>query len=69
MNRSNPGVTMERPALLRRLEELLDEAQQLGYWGTIAIGIKNGVPELLRKSVTEQLRTPEERPRGRHTYR
>lgn len=50
---------MEKPALLKKLDAMLDEAESVGYWGTIEIEIRKGAPVLLRKSVTEQLRTEE----------
>ena len=46
---------MERAALVRKLEGMLDEFSKQGAWGTIEIEIRDGLPNFVRKSITEKI--------------
>jgi hypothetical protein len=46
---------VEKQTLLRKLEAMLDEAERGSTWGTIEIELREGIPNLLRKSTTEKL--------------
>ena len=50
---------MTKSALLKKLEIMLDDAEQARTYGTIEIQISDGTPALLRKSTTEKLCTGE----------
>jgi hypothetical protein len=54
---------MTRGALLRKLDAILSAAEQERMWGTIDIELKDGVPQLLRKSTTEKLQNTMENTR------
>jgi hypothetical protein len=58
---------MDKPALLKKLETVLDEWARSRTWGVIEIDVRDGVPTLFRRSLQEKL--TEEHPRGRETYR
>ncbi len=59
---------MDRQALLRRLEAILDEAERAEFWGSAEIEFRKGVPVLLKKHSSEKLNL-EENPSGRHYHR
>jgi hypothetical protein len=46
---------MDRPALLKKLEVLLDEAARTHAWVLLEIDVRNGIPTMLRKNQTERL--------------
>jgi len=46
---------VDKQTLLRKLEKMLDEAVCDRTWGTIEIDLKDGLPNLLRKTSTEKL--------------
>lgn len=60
---------MNKATLLKKLDALLDEAERTRMWGTIDIEIKEGVPQLLRKSTTEKLQHTMENTRGQRYER
>lgn len=46
---------MDKQALLRKLDAILDEAARDGTWGSIEIEFQYGKPTLLRELKTEKL--------------
>jgi hypothetical protein len=60
---------MTREALLKKLDNMLGQADREKSWGQLEIEIRDGEPTLLRKVTTERLDTDRERTRGQQTYR
>jgi hypothetical protein len=60
---------MTRDALLKKLDNLLGQADREKSWGQLEIELRDGEPTLLRKVTTERLDTDRERTRGQQTYR
>ena len=50
---------MNKAQLLKKLDTLIDEAQRTRMFGVVEIQFSDGVPVLLRKSITEKLCTGE----------
>jgi hypothetical protein len=46
---------VERIAVMRKLEGMLDEFEKLQAWGNIEIEIREGIPNFIRKSTTEKI--------------
>jgi hypothetical protein len=59
---------VERQALIRKLESILDEFQKQAAWGTIEIEIRDGVPNFVRKSTTEKLTQENTRVASKQRY-
>jgi len=59
---------MNKAQLLKQLESLIDEAQRTRMYGVVEIQFSDGVPALLRKSITEKLCTGENNRAQRHDY-
>ncbi len=57
---------MDRQTLIRKLDNMLEEAARLHTWGLIEIDLKDGVPTLLRKTVQEKLANVEDRPHANY---
>jgi hypothetical protein len=58
---------VERSALIKKLETLLDEAKRQGMYGTIELQLRDGDVEIIRTSKTEKVQT--ENNRGHQSYR
>lgn len=56
----------EKQKLLRKLETMLDEFAAGNNWGTIEIELRDGVPNFVRKMVTEKLNGAQENTRARY---
>lgn len=50
---------MDRKALIRKLEAMLDDAERAGMYGTIEMQLKAGQVELIRTSKTELMNNRE----------
>ena len=48
---------MDRATLLKKLEEMLTEAQRTNQWGTIEIDLQFGAPVLIRETKTTKLQS------------
>ncbi len=46
---------MDRPALLKKLEAMIDEAIRTQMWGKIEVTFSKGRPHTLRREITESL--------------
>lgn len=46
---------MDKTALLKKLDAMLDEYARLKSWGTIEIEIRDGQPNYIRQMKTEKL--------------
>jgi hypothetical protein len=46
---------VDKQALLRKLDGIFDEAARLRMWGKIEIDIKEGVPILIHRLITEKI--------------
>jgi hypothetical protein len=46
---------MDRAALLKKLEAMIDEAIRTKMWGKIELTFSRGVPHTLRTEITESL--------------
>jgi hypothetical protein len=57
---------MNRAALMRKLEVMLDDCGQSRTWGQIEIELRDGQPTLLRKTITERLDGDRERTHARY---
>lgn len=62
---------MTRDALLKKLDNMLGQADREKSWGQLEIEIRDGEPTLLRKVTTERLDSDRERTRNaqQQTYR
>lgn len=60
---------MNRDQLLKKLAALIDEAQRTRMYGVVEIQFSDGVPALLRKSVTEKLCTGENNRAQNNSFR
>lgn len=60
---------MTRDALLKRLDNMLGQAEREHAWGQLEIELKDGEPTLLRKTTTERLDADRGRePRDRFSH-
>jgi hypothetical protein len=57
---------MDKPSLLKRLDQMIDEAERTKLWGTIEVSFQNGVATIFRKITTERLTSEGGNP---HEYR
>lgn len=46
---------MDRKALVKKLEAMLDDFEKQRAWGTIEIEIRDGLPNFIRKMITEKI--------------
>jgi hypothetical protein len=46
---------MDRAALLKKLEAMIDDAIRTEFWGTIGISFSGGVPVILRQETTTKI--------------
>jgi len=61
---------MTKDALLKKVDNMLSQAEREKTWGQIEIELRDGEPTLLRKTSTERLDADRERTREpRQTYR
>jgi hypothetical protein len=47
---------MTRPELIRKLEAIADEFQQTRSWGSLEVEFKDGEPNYVRKTFSENVR-------------
>jgi hypothetical protein len=59
---------MTKAALLKRIETILDELERGRAWGTIEIEVRDGQPNMIRRSINEKL-ISQENTREQKTYR
>lgn len=59
---------MTKPELLKKIETVLDDLQRNRAWGTIEIEIRDGIPNMMRRSLNEKL-IPQENTREQRSYR
>jgi hypothetical protein len=59
---------MMKTALLKKIETVLDELERNRAWGTIEIEIRDGIPNMMRRSLNEKL-IPQENTREQRSYR
>ena len=50
---------MTKDALLKRIETILDELERGRAWGTIEVEVREGQPNMIRRSINEKLITQE----------
>ena len=58
---------MDKAALLKKLDTLLDDAKRQAMYGTIELQLREGEVEIIRTSKTEKVQT--ENNRGHQSYR
>ena len=60
---------MTKAALLKKIETILDELERGRAWGTIEVEVREGQPNMIRRSINEKI--AQENPRGydQKTYR
>jgi hypothetical protein len=46
---------MTKPALLKKIETILDELERTHAWGNIEIEVRDGQPNFVRRSLTEKI--------------
>jgi hypothetical protein len=64
----NKGGSTTKTALLRKIEIILDELERTRAWGTIEIEVREGLPNFVRRTLTEKI--AQENTRGQQaTYR
>jgi hypothetical protein len=59
---------MTKAALLKRIEIILDELERSRAWGTIEVEVREGQPNMIRRSINEKI-TQENTREQRQTYR
>ncbi|MGA7449105.1 MAG: hypothetical protein WBQ43_12720 [Terriglobales bacterium] len=60
---------MTKSALLTKIETILDDLERARAWGTIEIEVREGQPNMIRRSINEKLITQENTRDQRQTYR
>jgi hypothetical protein len=60
---------MTKTALLKKIETVLDELERSRAWGTIEVEVRDGQPNMIRRTVNEKLTTQENTREQRQTYR
>jgi hypothetical protein len=60
---------MTKDALLKKIETVLDELERGRAWGTIEVEVRDGQPNMIRRTVNEKLITQENTREQRQTYR
>ncbi len=58
---------MTKQALLKRIEIILDELERTRAWGTIEVEVREGQPNMIRRSINEKI--AQENTREQSTYR
>jgi hypothetical protein len=58
-----------KQALLKKIENILDELERTRAWGTIEVEVREGVPNMVRRSVNEKISQENPRDRDQKTYR
>jgi hypothetical protein len=58
---------MTKPELLKKIETMLDELERNRAWGTIEIEVREGQPNMIRRSINEKI--AQENTREQSTYR
>ena len=59
---------MTKTALLKKIETVLDELERGRAWGTIEIEVREGQPNMIRRTVNEKLITQENTREQTKTY-
>jgi hypothetical protein len=49
------GEQMTKQALLKKIETILDELERTHAWGNIEIEVRDGQPNMIRRSVNEKI--------------
>ncbi|MGD1021513.1 MAG: hypothetical protein ABR880_01940 [Candidatus Sulfotelmatobacter sp.] len=60
---------MTKDALLKKLDNMISQAEREKAWGQIEIELRDGQPTLLRKTSTERLDADRERTHHDQNYR
>ena len=61
---------MTKPDLLKKIGTILDDLEHAHAWGTIEVEVRDGVPNMIRRSINEKLITQETtREQQRQAYR
>jgi hypothetical protein len=50
---------MTKDGVLKKIGTLLDELERTKAWGTIEVEVRDGVPNMMRRSINEKLTTQE----------
>ena len=60
---------MMKTDLLKKIEIMLTDLERTRAWGTIEVEIRDGQPNMIRRSINEKLTTQENTREQRQTYR
>lgn len=60
---------MTKTALLKKIETILDELEHNRAWGTIEVEIRDGQPNMIRRSINERIAQENNRGYDQKTYR
>jgi hypothetical protein len=60
---------MTKAALLKKIDTILDELERGRAWGTIEVEVRDGQPNMIRRTVNEKLITQENTREQTKTYR
>jgi hypothetical protein len=55
--------------LLKKIETILTDLERTRAWGTIEVEIRDGQPNMIRRSINEKLTTQENTREQRQNYR
>jgi hypothetical protein len=55
--------------LLKKIDIILTDLERTRAWGTIEVEIRDGQPNMIRRSINEKLTTQENTREQRQTYR
>ena len=58
---------MTKDGVLKKIGTLLDELERTKAWGTIEVEVRDGVPNMMRRSINEKL-TPQEMTREQRRF-
>jgi hypothetical protein len=60
---------MTKEQVMNKIGILLDELERTKAWGTIEVEVRDGQPNMMRRSINEKLITQENTREQRQTYR
>jgi hypothetical protein len=59
---------VDRETLVQKLNTIFDEWQQCRAWGNVEIELRDGEPNMIRKTTNEKLQSSQENNRDRHRF-
>jgi hypothetical protein len=60
---------VNKQALLKKIENMLDELERNRAWGTVEIEVREGQPNMVRRTINEKIAQENTRGAQQQTYR